>query len=108
MVEKKSSKKVSKKKKTKKSLKKTKKRKTKKELPKKESLLSRIKLPSLGLIKKASLNMSEVKSIEDEIRDLINWVSVFEKEYDLPKEVTDKLLRKLHSIARKVGWLRCK
>ncbi len=74
----------------------------------KGGLFSRIKLPSLGFGKKPEIDMSEVKSLEDEVRDLINWVAVFDQEYDLPKEVTDKLLQRLHSVARKIGWLRCK
>jgi len=73
----------------------------------KGGLLSKIRLPSLSFGKKSSLNVKEVKGIEGEIRDLINWVTVFEKEYDLPKEVTDQLLKRLHSVARKVGWLKC-
>ncbi len=80
--------------------------------PEKKSLLSRINLPSFGFGKKEEsapeLDAAEVKSVEDEVRDLINWVAVFEKEYDIPKEATEELLNKLHSIAKKVGWLRCK
>ena len=49
----------------------------------------------------------ELKSIEDDVRDIINWVNVFETEYDLPKEVVDKLLERLHNVARRVGWLHC-
>ncbi|MBI4919124.1 hypothetical protein HY837_04280 [archaeon] len=74
----------------------------------KEGLLSRIKIPSLSFGKSSSLDMDEVKNVEDELRELINWVAVFEQEYDLPKEVTEKLLQRLHSVARKIGWLRCK
>jgi hypothetical protein len=46
---------------------------------------------------------TQIKSCEQEIKDLMNWISVFEDEYDLPKEVVDKLRDKLHSIAGKVG-----
>ena len=49
----------------------------------------------------------ELKSIEDEIREIINWVSVFEMEYDLPKEAVEQLQERLHNIARRVGWLHC-
>ena len=43
-----------------------------------------------------------VRSVEDDIRDLINWVSVFEKEYDLDKEVVKTLKGKLADIAQKI------
>ncbi|MBI5065728.1 hypothetical protein HZA97_05825 [Candidatus Woesearchaeota archaeon] len=84
--------------------------------PETKSLLSRISLPSFGFGKKEEaksesnqeLDVNEIKSVEDDVRDLINWVAVFEKEYDIPKEATEELLNKLHSIAKKVGWLRCK
>lgn len=43
------------------------------------------------------------KEVEDKIRDLINWVAVFEEEYDLPKEVVETLKKKLEDIASTLG-----
>ena len=52
--------------------------------------------------------VQDLKDVEDEIRDIINWVAVFEQEYDMPKEAVDTLMNRLHEIARKVGWLHCR
>ncbi|MBI2564608.1 hypothetical protein HYV79_01310 [Candidatus Woesearchaeota archaeon] len=84
----------------------TKKASLKKAKPKKAVLKtgSEIRLPAV----RASLDTNEIKNVENELRDLMNWVAVFEQEYDLPREVVDKLLNKIHSIAKKIGWLRCK
>ena len=52
--------------------------------------------------------VQDLKDVEDEIRDIINWVAVFENEYDMPKEAVETLMNRLHEVAKKVGWLRCK
>ncbi len=43
------------------------------------------------------------KDVENEIRDIINWIKVFEKEYDLPAEVVEQLRSRLEGIATKLG-----
>jgi len=52
--------------------------------------------------------MVEIKNkvlvqVNDEIRDIINWISVFEDEYNLPAEVVDELKKRLEDIAAKLG-----
>lgn len=42
--------------------------------------------------------MIDTKKITDEIRDISNWVIVFETEYDLPSEVVDKLRDRLEAL----------
>lgn len=69
--------------------------------------LQPIRVPSLKPITRPNVDVNEVQKIEDEIRDLMNWVAVFEREYDLPKEVVETLHSKLHNIAQRVGWLKC-
>jgi hypothetical protein len=51
----------------------------------------------------AKITKDAIKEIENEIRDMINWVAVFETEYELPKEVVDKLKERLEGIASKLG-----
>jgi len=46
------------------------------------------------------VDKKSLKLIEDELRDTINWVSVFDTEYDLPKEVVVKLKKKLQRIGK--------
>ncbi len=43
--------------------------------------------------------MKKTKKIANEIRDMINWIAVFENEYDLPREVVNKLKERLGKIA---------
>lgn len=45
---------------------------------------------------------SQIQEIANEIRDIINWVKVFEEEYDLPLEVVNQLRSKLESAAQKL------
>ena len=58
--------------------------------------------------KKPEPSASDLKAIENEIRDILNWVAVFEEEYDFDKEVVDKLKSKLESVAKKIGSISCK
>ena len=44
----------------------------------------------------------QVQEVANEIRDIINWVKVFEEEYDLPSEVVDQLRSKLEAAAEKL------
>lgn len=50
--------------------------------------------------------MANVKDIENEIRDIINWVSVFDTEYDLPEEVVSELKERLEKIAKDIAYLK--
>lgn len=50
----------------------------------------------------------EIRNTEDSVRDLKNWVFVFAKEYDLPKEALDKLHEKIDELAVKIGNIQCK
>ena len=43
------------------------------------------------------------KAAADEIRDIVNWIAVFETEYQLPKEVVDQLRKRLESLANNLG-----
>jgi len=43
------------------------------------------------------------KEVENEIRDIINWIKVFEEEYDLPAEVVTQLRERLEGVAAKLG-----
>jgi hypothetical protein len=43
------------------------------------------------------------EEISNELRDTINWIKVFEEEYNLPAEVVQKLRERLEKIAGKLG-----
>jgi predicted nucleic acid-binding Zn-ribbon protein len=45
----------------------------------------------------------KLKEAEDELRELMNLVAVFNTEYDLPDEVVDKLQKKLQKVSRIIG-----
>ena len=47
----------------------------------------------------------QIKAIENEIRDTINWLSVLQEEYDIDDDAVDSVRERLHKIARKVGQL---
>lgn len=53
----------------------------------------------------AFMNIEKCKEIEDEIRDMINWIAVFENEYNLDKEIVDQLRDKLEDLSKKVNEL---
>ena len=57
---------------------------------------------------KAKPDASEMKDIAGTLRDLNNWVFVFAKEYDLPKEAVDMLHKKVDEIAKKLAALSCR
>ena len=50
----------------------------------------------------AEIADSEIKEIENELRDIMNWISVFETEYNLPKEVVVQLKARLEDLAEKI------
>jgi hypothetical protein len=43
------------------------------------------------------------EEVANEIRDIINWIKVFEEEYNLPEEVVGQLRTRLEGIAAKLG-----
>ena len=43
------------------------------------------------------------KEAADELRDIVNWIAVFEQEYQLPGEVVQQLKTKLEGVANKLG-----
>ncbi len=47
----------------------------------------------------------KLKEIENEVRDITNWISVFETEYNLPKEVVEQLKTRLENISKKIAGL---
>ena len=49
------------------------------------------------------VNDETFKEVENEVRDTINWIKVFEEEYDLPAEVVKQLRERLEAIATKLG-----
>lgn len=55
------------------------------------------------MTKELCMDYNKVKEIEDEIRDIINWVKVFEEEYGLDAEVVNALITRLENIAKKIG-----
>ena len=48
---------------------------------------------------------AKLKDIENDIRDITNWIAVFEEEYSLEKEVVDQLRSKLEAISSKIANL---
>ncbi len=55
------------------------------------------------MAKELCMDYNKVKEAEDEIRDIINWVKVFEEEYGLDAEVVNTLITRLEDVAKKVG-----
>ena len=51
----------------------------------------------------AEIDDQAMNEVASEIRDIINWVKVFETEYSLPKEVVDQLTTRLEGVATKLG-----
>jgi len=45
-------------------------------------------------------------SIENDIRDIVNWLAVFKEEYDIPREAVSVLRAKLEALARKASVCR--
>ncbi|MFQ5620951.1 MAG: hypothetical protein ACE5FT_03845 [Candidatus Nanoarchaeia archaeon] len=51
----------------------------------------------------AEISDDALREITDEIRELHNWVAVFETEYKLPAEVVQQLRDRLEKAARTLG-----
>ncbi len=49
------------------------------------------------------VNDATFKEVENEVRDIINWIKVFEEEYNLPAEVVNQLRSRLEGVATKLG-----
>lgn len=49
-----------------------------------------------------------VRDVADALRDVKNWVFVFAKEYNLPKDAVDKLHEKLDELGAKLSGVECK
>ena len=43
------------------------------------------------------------KEVADQLRDTVNWIKVFEEEYNLPAEVVSQLRERLEAISTKLG-----
>jgi len=56
----------------------------------------------------AKVDTNTMRIAEDAVRDLKNWVFVFAKEYDLPKEAIDTLHKKVDEVAMKIGQIQCR
>lgn len=48
---------------------------------------------------------AKTREAENQIRDLLNWIAVFDEEYSLPPEVTSTLQKGLLSLAKKISKL---
>ena len=57
---------------------------------------------------KQKVDVNAVRTAEDAVRDVKNWLFVFAKEYDLPKEALDTLQKKIEELAMKIGNIECK
>ena len=55
------------------------------------------------MAKELCMDYNKVKEAEDGIRDIINWVKVFEEEYGLDAEVVNTLVTRLEDVAKKIG-----
>lgn len=51
----------------------------------------------------AELSDDALRQVTDELRELHNWVMVFQTEYDLPAEVVTQLRERLEKVARTLG-----
>ncbi|MBS3175699.1 hypothetical protein J4457_00500 [Candidatus Woesearchaeota archaeon] len=49
------------------------------------------------------VNDKVFKQVTNDMRDLLNWIAVFETEYELPKEVVKELRAKIEKIAARLG-----
>ena len=50
----------------------------------------------------------DMKNVADSVREVKNWIFVFAKEYDLPKEAVDKLHEKIDELGTKLASVECK
>lgn len=79
-------------------------------MKKKASKKSKKKKPAVlkKVIKKVvvqGVNPAKIKALENELRDIINWLAVFEEEQDLPFGATAPIREKLYGFANRLGRL---
>ncbi|MEM4336601.1 MAG: hypothetical protein QXG86_01200 [Candidatus Woesearchaeota archaeon] len=55
---------------------------------------------------KKNNSVKSVVKMENEIRDIINWLAVFKEEYDIPEEAVVVLRGKLEKLAKKISLLK--
>jgi len=48
----------------------------------------------------------KIVDVENDIRDIINWLAAFQEEYDIAEEAVNVLRSKLEKLAKKVGSLK--
>ena len=48
----------------------------------------------------------KIIEVENDIRDIINWLVIFQEEYGIDEEAVDVLRAKLEKLAKKVGGLK--
>jgi len=48
----------------------------------------------------------KIIDVENDIRNIINWLAVFKEEYGIDEEAVDVLRQKLEKVAEKVGNLK--
>jgi len=53
--------------------------------------------------KELCMDYAAISGVEDEIRDLINQLKVYEVEEKIDKEISDEIIEKLEGIAKKIG-----
>lgn len=49
------------------------------------------------------IDAKSFKKATDELRDILNWIAVFEEEYSLPAEVVSQLKGRLEKVANLLG-----
>ena len=54
------------------------------------------------------IDIEAVKTAENTVRDIKNWLAVFAEEYSIPEEANAKLNQKIDELARTIGNISCK
>jgi len=49
------------------------------------------------------IDEANFKNATDELREIVNWIAVFEEQYNLPKEVVCQLRDRLEKVANFLG-----
>lgn len=49
---------------------------------------------------------NSVRDAENAVRDLKNWIFVFAKEHNLPKDAVDKLHEQVDNVAKKIAAIK--
>ncbi len=48
---------------------------------------------------------AKLRDAQNQVRDILNWLAVFEEEYHLPEEVTSTMQKSLMSLSQKINKL---